>query len=96
MKPLQAAPLTEEDYEIFLERWSQSDNGAQFRACRDADRRDAGLMLAAQEKRLGHWGQIVRYAQVEPDRYRYTSFGGAMLGSMAIDPTTWRDITYFA
>lgn len=44
---LQSASLTEEDYEIFLERWSNADNGVFFRSCRHADCRDADLTLEA-------------------------------------------------
>lgn len=98
MKPLLSAPLTTEDdwawYMVMCRKNGRSFGIRSFSV--QSDRRDADLMLAAQEKRVGHWGQVVHYAQVEPDRYRYTSFGGAVLGSMAIDPATWRDITYFA
>lgn len=47
--------LTEDDYEIFLSRWSQTDNGRFFRLCRNADRRDADLMLYAQQHKRVTW-----------------------------------------
>ena len=70
MKPrLDSAALTAEDYDIFLERWSEAyvpDNGVFFRKCQEADRRDAALMLFAQQLpdsdviRLGYFDADVR------------------------------------
>ena len=99
MKPLPVALLTPEDAGIWLRVDRRLDSECEttpHKTARAADRRDAGLMLAAKERRLGHWGRVVRYTQVEPDRYRYTSFGGAVLGSMAINPYVAGYITYFA
>jgi hypothetical protein len=98
VKPrLRPLPLTIEDLAIWAELMltlPSTEYGNSWALCMVQDRRDADLMSNAMRARVGHWGPVVKWTRVD-EEYSYTLCGGAELGSMAIEPASWRDICYF-